>query len=392
MVTRVSPPGLNQDYGENVAPPPQVSSGGGGGTGTVTSITATAPIVVTPSPSTTAGDVAISTMVASGASHARGATPDTPAVAGTTLYLREDATWAAPPGGTNGSLWMFGDGSDGAVHLDGTNTFSYLFKSGNEYCMTGANSRDIFPTTLTIDAGITLHPANYRIFCSVALVNNGSISERGATGAAGPNSRTEGHNSIGILGIGSAGGVPTVAAGNPATTVSFACGGVGGNGGNVGATLGGSGISPFTVNTAPNGGIRHIRSYIGSFIGHAISSNNILNGGGGGGGGAGDGVNSAGGAGSGGDVMVIFACTISGNGTIDVDGGAGQNASSVGSHNLAGGGGGGGGCVTVWSTTPFASMTNTITAAGGIAGNGNGTGTAGTAGTAGQVTYNYVLP
>ena len=37
--------------------------------------------------------------VASGASHAAGAVPDPGATAGTTKYLREDATWAVPPGG-----------------------------------------------------------------------------------------------------------------------------------------------------------------------------------------------------------------------------------------------------------------------------------------------------
>lgn len=37
------------------------------------------------------------TMVASGASHAPGAVPDPPAVAGSTKFLREDATWATTP-------------------------------------------------------------------------------------------------------------------------------------------------------------------------------------------------------------------------------------------------------------------------------------------------------
>lgn len=38
------------------------------------------------------------TMVASGASHAGGHVPDPPSVSGTTKYLREDGTWAVPPG------------------------------------------------------------------------------------------------------------------------------------------------------------------------------------------------------------------------------------------------------------------------------------------------------
>ncbi len=38
--------------------------------------------------------------VASGASHAKGAVPDPGVTGGTTKYLREDATWAVPPGGS----------------------------------------------------------------------------------------------------------------------------------------------------------------------------------------------------------------------------------------------------------------------------------------------------
>lgn len=44
--------------------------------------------------------LAVSTMVASGASHAGGITPDTPASAGTAKFLREDATWAGLVGTT----------------------------------------------------------------------------------------------------------------------------------------------------------------------------------------------------------------------------------------------------------------------------------------------------
>ncbi len=43
------------------------------------------------------------TMVQSGAGHAPGAVPDTPASSGTVKFLREDATWAVPPGSSSGS-------------------------------------------------------------------------------------------------------------------------------------------------------------------------------------------------------------------------------------------------------------------------------------------------
>ena len=71
----------------------------GGGSGTVTSITATAPVIVTPSPITATGVISASVFVASGASHATGIVPDPGSVAGTTKFLREDATFAVPGGG-----------------------------------------------------------------------------------------------------------------------------------------------------------------------------------------------------------------------------------------------------------------------------------------------------
>lgn len=47
-------------------------------------------------------------MGASGSGHASGLTPDTPATAGTTKFLREDATWAVPAGGGGGSSSLYG--------------------------------------------------------------------------------------------------------------------------------------------------------------------------------------------------------------------------------------------------------------------------------------------
>lgn len=64
--------------------------------GTVTSIATTAPI--TGGTITGTGTIGVSDFVASGASHARGTVPDPGAAAGTTKFLREDATFAVPPG------------------------------------------------------------------------------------------------------------------------------------------------------------------------------------------------------------------------------------------------------------------------------------------------------
>lgn len=66
------------------------------GAGTVRSVTGSAPIVSDADPVNP--DISISDFAASGAAHARGAVPDPGAAAGTTKYLREDATWDVPPG------------------------------------------------------------------------------------------------------------------------------------------------------------------------------------------------------------------------------------------------------------------------------------------------------
>jgi hypothetical protein len=66
------------------------------GGGTVTNIATTAPI--TGGPITATGTLGCATMVASGGSHAPGCTPDPGASAGSTKFLREDATFAVPAG------------------------------------------------------------------------------------------------------------------------------------------------------------------------------------------------------------------------------------------------------------------------------------------------------
>jgi hypothetical protein len=58
-------------------------------------------------------------MVASGSGHAAGAVPDPGATAGTTKFLREDATFAVPPG--SGGISLTTVGSSGPATLVGTN-------------------------------------------------------------------------------------------------------------------------------------------------------------------------------------------------------------------------------------------------------------------------------
>jgi hypothetical protein len=79
----------------------EVSGGSGGaGTGTVYQIDTTSPLAG--GPITTSGTISIADFIGSGTGHARGTVPDPGATAGTTKYLREDATWAVPPGAGGG--------------------------------------------------------------------------------------------------------------------------------------------------------------------------------------------------------------------------------------------------------------------------------------------------
>ena len=54
-------------------------------------------------------------------------------------------------GATFGDYWLYGSGRDGALHFDGTNTFSFCEKTGDEYF----TKRDIHATSISIDEGVT---------------------------------------------------------------------------------------------------------------------------------------------------------------------------------------------------------------------------------------------
>lgn len=71
--------------------------------------------------------------VASGSSHAKGAVPDPPATAGTAKFLREDATWAAPPGGGSAGVQST---SDPATFTGLTGDDPKLIRYDIDYCYT----------------------------------------------------------------------------------------------------------------------------------------------------------------------------------------------------------------------------------------------------------------
>jgi hypothetical protein len=135
----------------------QVTQGGGGGGGAITSVALSVPAwaSVTGSPITGgAGNLTLGlpAFVASGGSHAPGVVPDPGASAGSTKFLREDATWAVP----TGSSIFFGQGDASATAGNTTITLGStpLAHSVSVF----VNASIVRPSTLTIAGAVITLP------------------------------------------------------------------------------------------------------------------------------------------------------------------------------------------------------------------------------------------
>ena len=312
----------------------------------------------------------------------------------------------------------FGDGSDGDIDLDGTNTFSFLSKSSSEYTMT----RDIFANDLTIQSGSTLITNGYRIFVKGTISGAGTVKypdgNNGANGdnqtinsAAGGAANTGGYL-VNTAGSASGGGNNNFGAGAGGTagldgyTGTGAAGGNGGSGEGNGQSSGGaagSKIQPTKVGTTRFNTIELLivtqsetltsssEEYTGGTNenfqahSHTITLTPTFDvfrpvgagGGGGGGGGNWDGGGGTGGAGGGGGasggVVAIFANTWAGTFTIQAIGGNGGDGGDGSNVDTGGGGGGAGGAggasVVVYNTKTW---TGSYNLAGGTGGTGGG--------------------
>jgi len=98
---------------------------------------------------------------------------------------------------------VFGDGSDGALALDGTNTYGTLFsKSGATYTAL----RNIFATNIVFSGSAILDTGGYRIYANGVVSGTGTVRNNGANGTTGGNSNT---SDGGTRGAGGAAGTPT---------------------------------------------------------------------------------------------------------------------------------------------------------------------------------------
>jgi hypothetical protein len=317
----------------------------------------------------------------------------------------------------------FGDGNDGSITLNGSTDYSsagFGAPSSNIYTMT----RDVYCTALTINNGITLRPAGYRIYVQGTLTNNGTIEANGGsagsaandtqTGVAGGTAVPSGffkHYAGGNGGNGGSSGNDGQTGGTTGTPTN-SLGGKGGNtyrGGGRNDTSNNAATGP--TPTAPNmrfgtsrfllitGLDLNITTYAamvqtqttgaasaGTAHTHQYDSDKRVlipfsGGAGGAGGGGGHGYTDAGyavgagggGGGAGGGVIFIACKTWAGNGAINALGGNGgpgvnRTSSNRGGGGSGGGGGGGGFIIVIYAFKTYSGTTSAAGGTGGAAG------------------------
>src|SRR4051794_13567206 len=106
---------------------------------------------------------------------------------------------------------FWGDGSDGALVFDGTNSFGAGLPAGmGTTSGAGPNlvytlTRDIFGTTISVSAGKTVNTNGFRIFATVSLTNAGNIQNLGNAAVLTVAGATNGNTANGFV-QGTAGG------------------------------------------------------------------------------------------------------------------------------------------------------------------------------------------
>ena len=343
--------------------------------------------------------------------------------------------WAA----ANDGFEYGGNGEDGAYTFADQGTApSGTTKTDNTAGATIYQlDRDIYPSSMTINATVTLLWNGFRIFCSGTVTVNGTLSRKGNAGAVGNNGGTGSGGGNGGTGgaagavltenwllAGSAGQAGTVGGdgqagiggdggnGSNGTSIARALvagtagrqGGIGGSsnqplaGGNPG-DAGGAGSITGSISNSPKGIIDVAITFIDPLTTGNVKINSSAGTGGSSGGGAGGGVSGSvqgggggggGGAGSTGGIGILSCKTLAGNGTITCQGGAGGNGGTggigdVAGGNQSGGGAGGGGgsggaggvMVLIYQIKTFS---GTLSVAGGTGGTGGTGGAAGGAG------------
>lgn len=296
--------------------------------------------------------------------------------------------------------WIFGDGSDGTVNFDGTNTFTnFATTTGSSPNRIYTLTRPVWAADCTVSAGKTVFVPNQQIFCTGTLTNAGLIDASGSNNTVNQGTGQPGAG-IGANGVyaggnnsGSAGNGVGVPAAGTSSTNNSSIGGSGGAGGTSSSGQAGAAGGTATVTSLATVGGVHLAAHLlwmlsGKVINLAAVTQ-FCGGAGGGGGGGVPSVCSGGGGGSAGGIAGIFARFISGAGQLFAKGGDG-NPGNWQAAGGGGGGGGGGGAILAATTSAIGwASTMSVSVAGGAAGTPSG-GTAAVAGTAGNF-FNIVL-
>lgn len=288
--------------------------------------------------------------------------------------------------GTDGvtGFGLAGDGSDGVVNFDGTNTRLGLVPASGVYSL----NRDIFLADGSqISSTAKIKTRNWRIFCSgtftigasANLNADGGDAPAAPTGGAGTGSSPNAFYPA--AGNGGAGKSGTAGAGTAGTAETSSIGGAGGAGGIASGSGTGGGAAGGTVTAVAANDALLPHHYIAAITGYNGIGGNSLRGGAGGGGGTNTTSSTGGGGGGGGGIVLIVARVLVNNGTITSKGGAGAAATGTGTGGGGGGGGGAGAVIVVCGST---STIGTLTVTGGTGGARQGVGANGAAGSAGQ--------
>lgn len=327
-------------------------------------------------------------------------------------YAQPVPFWFRPPTGCatgqgitwGGSSWVcgggiagfdpgiYGAGADGNLVYDGSSTVLGVAPSANVYIL----DRTTAPMNMTVNNGVTVKTANFRIIGRGTLANNGTVSNNGndagtpakqnggagigntdlcgnLTGGAGQNGANGGNAtananilagywtaSSAVLAAGAAGDVP----GRGGAGGAAACAGSLFSAGQPGVM---SVLSPTSSGATSVGLLRGHTEKLTCFVPSS-----------GGGGGTGNGQPSGGGGSPGGILSIAFP-VIAGSGSFQAKGGNGA-AQTSGACASGGGGGGGGWIILGYNHATGSWATNVAGGTGGIGWNAGMTGGAGAGG------------
>ena len=323
---------------------------------------------------------------------------------GLTANTISATTYQNLPIQVNNSGIIYGDGFDGTIILDGTNSYS-SFTTYASATTTYTLTRSIYPDSLTISSGITLNTGGYMITCKGNMTISGTCGSLGnsggnavtisggySTAGAGAVSLKPNNNITDQIlvppsiagGAGYNGSVGWGGAGGSISITTFTYGALGGGGGRGYTSLNVPGASS-TVSFGAGGKFLPYSSFNPStssqlgLIGGAITAGVFIaspGGGGGSGGQAGGGWGGAGGGGGGapfGVKIISSTLTITSTGLLRSNGGVGGNGCPGSFSNWthgAGAGGGGGGIVYIVTNSLVYTPNNSIQAKGGTGGIG----------------------